>query len=198
MGLFLRIFTKWSVSLALLLFVVGGVPTTMEDALRAYMNGDCVRAAKLWGLKAEQGNAEARYRLGRMFAEGICARGRQDDGIRLIASAASQGYAAAQTEMGVRYLLGDGVPVNYDAAVDWLGRARANPDGAMGSPVDAVGGNQWPGSAGGTGALMGPAAQAAPVVASSAMAELAEPGAVEPVAVSVAATPAATPKKFTS
>lgn len=153
MGMLLRVFTKWSVSLVLMLFLVGAIPSTMEDAMRAYLNGDCVRAAKLWGLKAEQGNAEARYRLGKMFAEGVCARGRQDDGIRLIARAASQGYAAAQTELGVRYLLGDGVPTDYDAAIAWLGRARANPDGAYGFPVDAVGGAG--GGTGGTGGGVG-------------------------------------------
>jgi TPR repeat protein len=72
---------------------------------------------------AEQGIAEAQFRLGRMYAKG---EGISQDFVQAVAwfhKAAGQGYAKAQNGLGVMYAIGQGVPQNYTQAVMWFRRA---------------------------------------------------------------------------
>ncbi len=72
---------------------------------------------------AEQGDADAQYDLGLMYATG---RGvPQDDGeaVRWFRRAAEQGLAGAQYSLGLMYYFGEGVPQDHGEAVRWYRRA---------------------------------------------------------------------------
>lgn len=73
--------------------------------------------------RAEQGNAEAQFKLGRMHSKGD---GVPRDDVQAVAwfrKAAEQGYAKAQNGLGVMYAIGQGVPQNYVQAVVWFRKA---------------------------------------------------------------------------
>ncbi|SDX95996.1 Sel1 repeat-containing protein [Allochromatium warmingii] len=69
---------------------------------------------------AEQGNIEAKYVLGRHFAEGIGCPRNPAKGIPLIRSAAEAGNRDAQGFLGSLYMEGDGVPQNPSEGARWL------------------------------------------------------------------------------
>lgn len=85
---------------------------------------DTSRAFDLWHLAAEQGHAEAAYRLGLVRFEAE----RYRAAIPLIRQAAEQEHARAQSLLAFMYQDGFGVPTDYDVAQDWLKRAITNGD----------------------------------------------------------------------
>jgi len=90
------------------------------EGLNALRKGDYAAAAKELRPAAEQGDAEAQYRIGLMYEFG---KGYPTDKAQAIAwlrRAAGQGHAAAQTELGILYMLGDGVPADAAQAVSWF------------------------------------------------------------------------------
>ena len=90
-----------------------------------------------WFLAAEQGHAQAQYNLGAMYADGRGIpgivgeqgrrqkwgrRGRELDfkqAVRWYRSAAEQGEAKAQFNLGVMYAEGQGVPQDFREAMEW-------------------------------------------------------------------------------
>ncbi len=76
-------------------------------------------------LLAEQGDADAQFNLGGMYAEG---RGVPQDYARAVKwsrKAAEQGVAEAQYNLGVRYGKGQGVPQDYVQAHRWFNLAAS-------------------------------------------------------------------------
>ena len=81
-----------------------------------------------WAVAAEQGDADAQFRLGFMYLEG---RGvQQDDGeaVKLFGQAAEQGHAAAQNNLGAMYYNGRGVQQDDEGAVKWYRLAAEQGD----------------------------------------------------------------------
>ena len=74
---------------------------------------------------AEQGDAEAQYDLG--FHFWVSDPGEAVTWYRL---AADQGYAAAQTHLGLLYSIGQGVPQDFDEAIGWYRLAADQRDAA--------------------------------------------------------------------
>src|ERR1700756_3738649 len=72
---------------------------------------------------AERGNAEAQYRIGRMYEFGKGYPKDQAQGIAWIRKAAAQNHADAQQELGVIYATGDGVKQDDVQAVEWFRKA---------------------------------------------------------------------------
>ena len=71
--------------------------------------------------KAEQGDVEAQYQLGRFYMH-------RNDWVAAIPwyeRAAAQGHAKAQNNAGVAYMEGRGVAVDYDKGCDYLTAAHA-------------------------------------------------------------------------
>jgi TPR repeat protein len=71
----------------------------------------------------KQGNPEAQYRLGMMYANG---EGMELDHVRaaeLLLAAAKQGHTGAQTTLGWLYANGYGVPQDDERALTWYRRA---------------------------------------------------------------------------
>lgn len=75
---------------------------------------------------AEQGDAEAQYNLGVMYAQGQGVRQDDAQAVQWYRQAAEQGYAQAQSNLGVMYYNGQGVRQNYKIAKEWFGKACDN------------------------------------------------------------------------
>ena len=76
-------------------------------------------------VRAEAGDAEAQYRLGRMFLDGD---GVSQDHVQSVAwfrKAAAQGHPRAQNNLGIAYAKGLGVSKDDTLAVEWYRKAAA-------------------------------------------------------------------------
>jgi TPR repeat protein len=72
---------------------------------------------------ADEGNAEAQYKLGRMYEEGLGLPQDSKEAAKWYLKAAEKGNAQAQYKMGTLYTLGKGVPKDRLEAAKWLGKA---------------------------------------------------------------------------
>ena len=119
--------------------------------------------------KAEQGDADAQFSLGRAYAigEDVSTDMSSDDlaglgvpqdhteAVKWYRKSAEQGFALAQNSLGVAYDLGDGVPQDYTEAVKWYRRAAEQGSAAgqinlgfmyskgKGVPQDYVQAHKW-------------------------------------------------------
>ena len=93
-----------AVLMALVVCVPVEAQTPEIDALRA---------------RAEQGEAEAQYDLGVMYANGLGVPEDDAEAVRWLRLAAGQGFAAAQFTLGLWYDHGLGVPQDDIEAVRW-------------------------------------------------------------------------------
>jgi len=105
---------------------------------------------------AGQGNAEARFRLGMLYANGEGVALDQVRGAELVSAAAAQGHTGAQATLGWMYANGYGVGHDDQQAVDWYRRAAEQGDlkaqytlgtiyrfGQLGMPRDGAQAVQW-------------------------------------------------------
>jgi S1-C subfamily serine protease len=133
-------------------------PTTagpLEEAEAAYHRGNYATALRLFRPFADQGNANAQYYLGVMYATG---HGIPEDDAAAVSwfrKAADQGNAEAQSSLGTMYFGGHGVPQDYAVAASWARKAAdqgnalaQNSLGGMyyygwGVPQDYVSAHMW-------------------------------------------------------
>jgi uncharacterized protein len=134
--------TQRPFTLVLLLIVTAILPALtssvragpLEDGLEAYKKGDFDTAVSLLRPLAEQGNAQAEEKLGRMYQRG---KGVPKDFARAVEwyrKAAERGDAAAQGRLGFLYRVGAGVPRDLKLAQKWY-RLAAD----QGNPLAEVG-----------------------------------------------------------
>lgn len=72
---------------------------------------------------AEEGNAEAQYKLGRMYEEGLGLPQDSKEAFKWYLKAAEKGSAKAQYKLGTMYTLGKGVTRDIVEAAKWFGKA---------------------------------------------------------------------------
>ena len=114
------------VKLRRLSVVEGNTKTTsIDDAAAAYLRGDYAQTLKILRPLAEQGNVEAQYSIGLMYAEGQGVTQNHQEALKWFKLAAAQGYAQAQYNSGVMYRDGLGVAQNYQEALKWYRLAAA-------------------------------------------------------------------------
>ena len=92
------------------------VDVQMGAARQHYAKKEYAEARRLYGLAADQGNAQAQFNLGNMDAQG---RGGPQDyaaARRWYGLAADQGLAEAQNNLGFMHKQGQGGPQDYAAA----------------------------------------------------------------------------------
>jgi TPR repeat protein len=112
--------------LLLFLFVFAAGPAIagpFEDATAAFNKGDYEAAMRLIRPLAEQGNVEAQFNLGVMYAQG---KGVPQDYAQAAAwyrKAADQSDVRAQNNLGLMYDKGQGVPQDYAEAAAWYRKA---------------------------------------------------------------------------
>jgi TPR repeat protein len=85
----------------------------------AAQKGDFVTALKEWKPLAEQGDADAQYRLGRMYINGQGVTQNYKTAAKWFRLAAKQGIVEAQSNLGLSYDIGQGVIQDYKAAFKW-------------------------------------------------------------------------------
>jgi TPR repeat protein len=125
----LRNWTSAGVAAVLMLALVGGVNAgALEDGYAAAERGDYATAYRLWRPLAEQGDAEAQYKLGTMYDIGQGVPLDNAKAGRWFRKAAEQGHATAQYKLGVMYEAGWGVPQDYAKAVRWFRKAAEQGD----------------------------------------------------------------------
>ena len=79
-----------------------------------------VKAFEAYKAKAEQGQAEAQYRLGFIYERGLGVPVDYVEKARWWRAAADQGHAGAQFSIGYCYGRGEGVPRDYSEAAKWF------------------------------------------------------------------------------
>ncbi|MCK5382207.1 MAG: sel1 repeat family protein, partial [Gammaproteobacteria bacterium] len=80
--------------------------------------------------KAEKGNAESQYKLGKMYAEGVGVSMDNAKSTQAFESAAEQGHAKAEYNLGLRHYEGIGVKRNRTTAYKWFKAAADQNDPA--------------------------------------------------------------------
>jgi len=100
----------------------------LKQGLAAYDRADYATARKELTPLAEQGNAQAQYRLGKMANLGQGLPPDKKEAARWFHLAAEQGLAAAQGALGYLCLVGEGVSQNNELALKWTRKAGAEGD----------------------------------------------------------------------
>jgi hypothetical protein len=91
--------------------------------LAAYARGDYATALREWTPFAEQGDANAQYKLGAMYDKGLGVPQDYKTAVKWYTLAAEQGYAKAQYNLDLMYDKGLGVPQDFKTALKWHRRA---------------------------------------------------------------------------
>jgi TPR repeat protein len=91
--------------------------------LDAYKRGDFAIAMREWQPIAEQGDANAQYNLGLLYARGQGVEKNPQEAARWYEKAAEQGVPAAQYNLGVMYANGQGVQASPEQAAKWFLKA---------------------------------------------------------------------------
>ena len=81
--------------------------------------------------QAEQGDAEAQYKLGLRYGTGEGVPQDDAEAVRWLCLAADQGFASAQYNLGLKYDTGEGVPQNDVTAHMWFNLAASRSTGDL-------------------------------------------------------------------
>ena len=84
---------------------------------------DDEEAVKWYRKAAEQGNADAMYKLGKCFYNGLGVEEDEEEAVKWFRKAADQGNADAMHKLGFCYLFGRGVKYDKEEAVKWYRKA---------------------------------------------------------------------------
>ena len=96
-----------------------------DKGLAAYRDGYFELAFRAFRIEASQGNVEARYLMGLMYAKGEGVPKDHEDAALSFRQAAEKGHAKAQARLGVMYAKGEGVAKDLVTAYAWFSAATA-------------------------------------------------------------------------
>lgn len=91
----------------------------LDAGLAAYLEGDYEAALAECQPLAEEGNADAQFCVGRLYANGFGVAMNDELALQWYGRAAEQGHGEAQFSLGLMHANGWGVPMNDDEAVNW-------------------------------------------------------------------------------
>ena len=112
-------------SLALLTACATNANYSMDDAVKAFRDGDYKLAFKELGDFAAKGDKIAQGLLAQMYRDGLGITQDYAKSAVWYEKAALQGDDDAQMNLGWQYLTGEGVETDYDRAMQWLHKAAA-------------------------------------------------------------------------
>jgi TPR repeat protein len=115
-----------------------------DKGMKAYRSNDDATALKEWRPLAEQGHAEAQFRLGWMYDNGRGVTQDYAEAVKWYRKSAEQGHAEAQYWLGSLYGVGLGVLQDLIAAHMWNSIAAANGDTAGGERRENIAGKLSP------------------------------------------------------
>jgi len=142
-------------ALALGVVPIASSAQDFAKGLSAYQRGDIEEALLEWRPLADQGHADAQYKLSVMYRHGKGVPQDDAEAVRWYQLAAEQGHARAQANLGFMYSNGNGVVQDYAEALRWYqlaagqGNASAQTNlGFMykyssGVPQDYVSAHMW-------------------------------------------------------
>jgi len=104
---------------------------TFDDGVEAYDHQDYTKALGIWLPLAEQGNAQAQYRVGLMYFKGLGVARDYALAMAWYRKASAQGNADANFSLGLMYSTGSGVTQDEFQAEIWFRKAAAQ--GHMGA-----------------------------------------------------------------
>ena len=110
----------------MLLFLAPALAQGLDAAAVAARSGDYVAAFEILRPLAEQGDAEASFNLGVMYANGLGVTQNDTEAVHWYWLAATQGNSAAQNNLGLMYFEGRGQLQDYVMAHMWFNIAGAN------------------------------------------------------------------------
>lgn len=93
------------------------------DGLNAAAAGNYAVALALWRPLADEGDAAAQFKLGRLYLNGKGVEKDYEQAANWLRKAALQGHAGAQSNLGALYSRGEGVAKDYPEAAAWLRKA---------------------------------------------------------------------------
>lgn len=96
------------------------IKADMKDGLAAARAGNYAEARAVWIPLARHGNAEAQFRLGWLFENGLGTGKKPTNAVDWYAQAAAQGHASAQFNLGMMYTDGRGVWRNDTTAANYF------------------------------------------------------------------------------
>jgi len=102
---------------------VPGLAGPFEDGKAAYERGDYVTAMRLMRPLAEQGQTNAQFSIGNMYALGEGVRQDYEEAVKWIRKAAEKGDAIAQNSLGTMYIDGFGLLPDIVEAHKWFNLA---------------------------------------------------------------------------
>ena len=114
------------------------VAADFDKGLKAAQSGDFKTALAEWTPLAEQGNDNAQYNLGVMYANGDGVPENDKTAVKWYTLAAKQGYAEAQTNLGVMYANGEGILTDNRRAYMWFNLGGYNGVGIAGEYKDKI------------------------------------------------------------
>ena len=109
----------------ILLFSTVGWSADFKKGFKTYQRKDYATALREFKPLAEQGDAEAQYNLGFMYANGEGVPKNDKMAVKWWKLAAEQGHASAQYNLGFMYGEGKAVPQNMVYAHMWLNVAAS-------------------------------------------------------------------------
>ena len=118
-----KIFGTFLVALMLTVDISIARAGPYEDGSSAYERGDHATALRLLQPLADQGSAQAQYKLGRIYYNGGDVPQNYAEAAKWFRRAADQGNSTAQHFLGMMYEHGEGVPQNYAEAAKWVRKA---------------------------------------------------------------------------
>ncbi len=102
------------------LFSSGLAAQSFDDAMKMYRRGDHAAALEIWKPLASNGNVDAQYNLGVMYAAGIGTDENDTRAVEWFRQAAMQGHPIAQRNLGIMYANGEGTASNFKRSYVWL------------------------------------------------------------------------------
>lgn len=100
----------------------------LEKARQLVKQGQVEKALPLYLQLADQGNADAQFNAGLIYANGQSITKDDKQAVDWFGKAANQGHREAQTKLGFMYATGKGVMQNYNSAVYWCYKAAEQGD----------------------------------------------------------------------
>ncbi len=104
------------------------VAVIIKKAKQLVKQGQVEKALSLYLQLAKQGNADAQFNAGLIYANGQGIAKDDEQAVAWFGKAAKQGHKEAQTKLGFMYATGKGVVQNYNLAVYWCYKAAEQGD----------------------------------------------------------------------
>ena len=126
------------IPLLLALTLSGTASADYQRGLVAYQRGDFSSAHQEWLAAAEEGVAQAQYRLADLYESGLGVQRDFLEASKWYRRAARQGHITSQHMVGLTYAYGLGVPRDMVEAYMWLDLAAASGDLNAGALRDSL------------------------------------------------------------